>query len=108
MTVSYAIGLDEIRLAILSSSEILRRDGFTISAELNLRRMLEAAPSLIPPEKPDWGRFPGYDGFNSDTLLSDDDIILDTINADPSLPAGKELNSLRVQWAEIGMFLVKS
>jgi hypothetical protein len=70
--------------------------------------MLEAAPSLIPPEKPDWGRFPGYDGFNSDTLLSDDDIILDTINADPSLPAGKELNSLRVQWAEIGMFLVKS
>jgi SAM-dependent methyltransferase len=108
MTVSYAIGLNDHSLAVLSSSEILRKDGFTINAELNLRRMLEAAPSLAPPEKPDWSRFPGYDGFDSARLLSDDNIIRDTINSDPSLPGGAELNSLRVQWAEIGIFLVKS
>jgi SAM-dependent methyltransferase len=108
MTVSYKIGLNEHSLAVLSSSEILRRDGFTISAELNLRRMLEAAPLLVPPETPDWSQFPGYDGFDSERLLSDDDIIRDMISADPSLPGGVELNSLRVQWAEIGIFLVKS
>ncbi len=52
MTVSYLIGLDESKIKVLSSNPILNREGFAISTELDLRRMLEAAPSLRPPEPP--------------------------------------------------------
>jgi SAM-dependent methyltransferase len=107
MTVSYKIGLDAHKISVLSSNPILLKEGFTISAELNLRRMLDAAPSLTSPEPPDWGLFPGYDGFSAEKLLTDRDIILDTIHADPTLPSAADINSLNVRWAEIGVFLVK-
>jgi SAM-dependent methyltransferase len=108
MTVSYNMGLDERKKRILSSNPILQREGFTISAELDLRHMLEAAPSLVSPEPPDWGRFPSYEGFVPERLLTDPNIILDRVHMDPTLPFADEVNSLNVRWAEIGMFLVKS
>lgn len=108
MTVSYKIGLDEGKKRILSTNPILRSEGFTISTELNLRDMLQSAPLLSPPEIPDWSLFPGYDGFNSERLLTDRDIILDTMRLDPALPTADDVNSLNVRWAEIGIFLVKS
>ena len=70
--------------------------------------MLEAAPALKSPSPPDWSRFPGFDGFSEQKILADRDIILDTIHADPALPAAAEINSLGVRWAEIGIFLVKA
>jgi SAM-dependent methyltransferase len=108
MTVSYLIGLDDSKLRILSSNSILQKEGFTISANLDLRRMLEAAPSLIAPVPPDWARLPGYDGFLAERLLSDRDIILDTMHVDPNLPSATEVNALDIHWAEIGIFLAKS
>src|SRR5580692_3182274 len=39
MTVSYLIGLNEQKLAVFSSNPVLKKEGFTISAELNLCRM---------------------------------------------------------------------
>jgi SAM-dependent methyltransferase len=108
MTVSYNLGLNERVLSVLSSNSILRKEGFTISAQLNLRQMLEAAPALKSPSPPDWSRFPGFDGFSEQKILADRDIILDTIHADPALPAAAEINSLGVRWAEIGIFLVKA
>lgn len=108
MTVSYNLGLNERVLSVLSSNSILRKEGFTISAQLNLRQMLEAAPTLRSPSPPDWSRFPGFDGFSEQKILADRDIILDTIHADPALPAAAEINSLGVRWAEIGIFLVKA
>ena len=108
LTVSYLIGLDEQKIGVLSSNPMLRKEGFTINAELNLRRMLEAVPFLVPPVIPDWSRFPGYDGFAPEKLLADRDIILDRMHLDPSLPSADEVNSLNVPWAEIGIFLVKS
>jgi SAM-dependent methyltransferase len=108
MTVSYLIGLNEEKLTVFSSNPVLQKEGFTISAELNLRRLLEAAPSLVPPQMPDWSRFPGYDGFAPEKVLADRDIILDLMHLDPSLPSADAVNSLRVPWAEIGIFLVKS
>jgi SAM-dependent methyltransferase len=107
MTVSYLIGLDQRKLEILSSNPILIREGFTISAELNLRRMLESAPSLAPPEPPDWSHFPGYGEFLPEELLMNHDIILDTMHVDPAIPSGAEVNLLGIRWAEIGIFLAK-
>jgi SAM-dependent methyltransferase len=107
MTVSYLIVPSEHTLAVLSPNAI-PQDGFAISAELNLRRMLEAAPSLVPPEAPDWSRFPGYDGFSSERLRGDRDILLDAVDLDPSLPSAAEVGSLGARRAEIGIFLVKS
>ena len=108
MTVSYLIGLDGRKLEILSSNPVLKKEGFTIGAELNLRKMLESAPSLAPPESPEWSRFPGYDGFSPETLLANRDIILDTMHLDPAMPSAAEVNSLDIRWAEIGIFLAKS
>jgi SAM-dependent methyltransferase len=108
MTVSYLIGLDESKIRVLSSNPILKGEGFAISAEVDLRRILEAAPSLVPPAAPDLTRFPGYDGFSPERLLSDRDIILDTIHVDPAVPAAAEVNTLNIRWAEIGIFLTKS
>jgi SAM-dependent methyltransferase len=108
MTVSYLIGLNEKKLNVFSTNPILQKEGFGISAELNLRKMLEAAPSLAPPEKPAWSRFPGYDGFDSEKLLADRDVIFDKMHLDPSMPTADEVNSLQVPWAEIGIVLVKS
>jgi SAM-dependent methyltransferase len=107
MTVSYKTELTPQKLQVLSSNPILRREGFTISARLDLRKMLEAAPALEPPELPDWSRFPGFDGFSESQILADRDIILDTMYVDETLPTADEVNSLRVRWAEIGLFLVK-
>ncbi len=108
MTVSYLIGLNKESLAVFSSNPVLQQAGFSISAELNLRRMLEAAPSLVPPEIPDWSRFPGYDGFSAEKLLGDKNIIFDTMHMDPSVPSADEVNRFHIPWAEIGIFLVKS
>jgi SAM-dependent methyltransferase len=107
LTVSYLVGLDERKIGVLSSNPILRNEGFSISAELDLRRMLESAPALAPPEAPDWSNFPGYETFTAERLLKDPDIILDTMHVDPALPTAEQLNSLNVQWAEIGIFLIK-
>jgi SAM-dependent methyltransferase len=108
LTVSYLLGLNDHALQVLSTNSILKGAGFSISSRLNLRRMLEAAPSLSPPEPPDWSRFPGYDGFSDQHILADRDIILDTVHVDPALKSASEVNSLQIRWAEIGIFLVKS
>lgn len=108
MTVSYNLGLDDHVLSVLSANPILRKEGFTISSRLNLKHMLDAAPLLSPPEPPDPSRFPGYDGFQSERLLNDPDIILDTIRLNPKMADAAEVNSLNVRWAEIGIFLVKA
>jgi hypothetical protein len=102
------LGLTGDTLRELSTNPVLKGEGFGISSRLNLRRMLEAAPNLSPPEPPDWSRFPGCDGFTEQSVLADRDIILDTMHADPALPSAAEINSLNVRWAEIGIFLVKS
>jgi SAM-dependent methyltransferase len=107
MTVSYLIGLDERKLEILSSNPILKKEGFTISAELNLRIMLESAPSLAPPEPPDWSSFPGFDGFSQRGLLTNRNMILDTMHLDRTIPSAAEVNLLNIRWAEIGIFLEK-
>ena len=107
MTVSYNLGLNDRVIAFLSSNPILRNEGFTISARLNLERMLEAAPALRPPTSPDWSGFPGYDGFSEQEILSNRDIILDTVHVDEKHSSAVELNALGVRWAEIGIFLVK-
>src|SRR4029077_5961967 len=97
MTVSYLIGLNDRKLEVLSSNPVLKKEGFTISSELNLPMMLESAPSLTPPETPDWSRFPGYYGFLPETLLTDHDVILDMVHIDPALPAADEVNSLSIR-----------
>jgi SAM-dependent methyltransferase len=107
MTVSYNFALNEQILSVLSTNAILKREGFTISTELNLRKMLEAAPGLKPPIPPDWSKFPGFEGFAEEAILNNRDMILDTIHADPAMPSAAEINSLNVRWAEIGIFLTK-
>lgn len=107
MTVSYLIGLDRHKLQILSSNPILRKEGFTISAPLDLRNMLDAAPGLRAPEAFDLSRFPGFEGFSESQLFATPDIILDNVHVDETLPSAEEVNSLQVRWAEIGIFLVK-
>ena len=108
MTVSYLIGLNENAMNVLSTNPILKKEGFTISAQLNLRKMLEAAAELKSPRPPDWSRFPGFAGFSEQTILNDKDIILDTVHADPTTPSAAEINDLNARWAEIGIFLTKS
>lgn len=108
MTVSYLIGLDTAKINVLSSNPVLQMEGFTIGTKLSLRRMLDAAPSLSPPEPPDWSQFPGYDGFSEKRLLSDPDIILDTVHINDSYPSAAEVNALDIHWAEIGILLVKT
>jgi SAM-dependent methyltransferase len=108
MTVSYLIDLNNRKLDVLSSNPVLKKEGFTISSELDLRIMLESAPSLRPPEPPDWSRFPGYCGFDPKRLLTNHDIILDKVHLDPTLASAAEVNSLNIRWAEIGIFLTKS
>jgi SAM-dependent methyltransferase len=107
LTVSYLIGLDDQKIGVLSSNPILRKEGLSICAELNLRHMLDAAPSLSSPEQPEWSRFPGYAGFSTEKLLTDHDIILDTVHVNDSLPSAAEVNAMDIRWAEIGIFLVK-
>ena len=101
------IGLDESKIRVLSSNPILEKEGFTISAELNLHRMLEAAPSLTSPETPDWTKFPGYNRFSTEKLLADIDIIFDSMHVNDDFPSAKEVNAMGIRWAEIGIFLVK-
>jgi SAM-dependent methyltransferase len=108
MTVSYLLGLNEQVISVLSSNPILKKEGFTISAQLNLRKMLEAAPALKPSTPPDWSRFPGFEGFSEQTILHDRDIIFDAVHADPAMPSAAEINDLNVRWGEIGIFLTKS
>jgi SAM-dependent methyltransferase len=108
MTVSYLLGLNEHVLSVLSSNPILKREGFTISAQLNLRKMLDSAPAMKSPAPPDWSRLPGFEGFSEQAILEDRDIIFDSVHADPSLPSAAEINGLNARWGEIGIFLTKS
>ncbi len=107
MTVSYLLGLNSQVLQVLSSHPLLRSEGFSISAGLNLKTMLAAAPSLRAPEPPDWGRFPGFDGFSEEALLADNDVIFDTVHVNDDLPSASQVNALNIRWGEIGVFLVK-
>ena len=108
MTVSYLIGLDARMVAVLSSNPLLRKEGFSINAQLDLRKMLEAAPALRAPEEPRWNRFPGFDGFSEAEIVRDTDILLDTVYLDDSNHSATEVNVLGARWAEIGIYLRKS
>jgi len=87
MTVSYLLGIDDCKIAVLSSNPLLQMEGFSITAPLNLRRLLEAAPSLAAPESPRWDCLPGFDGFSEGNVVADQDIILDTVHLNESLPS---------------------
>ena len=107
MTVSYIFDLDEAALQALARNSALGDAGFSIQARLNLRRMLESAPNLAPPNIPNWQRFPGFDGFREDAILSDENIIFDRLFSGEPGPAAAQVNALGKRWAEIGIYLVK-
>ena len=107
MTVSYVLGLDERALAIVSRDPALLRIGCTISARLDLRAMLAAAPSLACPRPPRWERFPGFEGFLEQALLHDRSVILDRIGGSRDARCLPETDALNLRWAEIGIYLVK-
>lgn len=86
MTVSYTFGLTERALGVLSSNPILANAGVKISARLNLRKMLEAAPVLRCPQPPDWSRLPGFDGFSEENILNEAGVIFDRIHANVDDP----------------------
>ena len=108
MTVSYVFGLDERALTLLSSDPALIATGCPISARLDLRRMLEAAPLLASPQAPDWARFPGFEGFSERALLDDPELLFDRIGSYGDVRCLPETDALNLRWAEIGIYLVKS
>jgi SAM-dependent methyltransferase len=107
VTVSYLFDLDEASLQALAHNSVLASAGFAIQARLNLRRMLESAPNLVPPLAPQWNRFPGFDGFREDAILCDTNIIFDRLFSGEPGPAAAQVNALGKRWAEIGIYLVK-
>jgi SAM-dependent methyltransferase len=107
MTVSYIFGLDDRALDILSRDPALAETGCTISARLDLRRMLAGAPGLMCPQEPLWNLFPGFDGFDEQAILDEEDAILDRVGSYGDVRCLPETDALRLRWAEIGLYLVK-
>lgn len=107
MTVSYLFGLDDQALELLSRDPALQSTGCTISARLNLRGMLEAAPGLRSPEEPQWSSLPGFDGFSESAVLNDPAIILGNVGSYEGVRCLPETDALALRWAEIAMYLVK-
>jgi len=107
MTVSYNFGLDARALDLLSRDPALLGTGCTISAPLDLRRMLEGAPRLRCPEEPEWSSFPGFEGFSESPVLGDPSIIFDTVGSYGDVRCLPETDALGLRWAEIAMYLVK-
>jgi SAM-dependent methyltransferase len=107
MTVSYILGLNDRALVLLANDPALVRTGCTISARLDLRRLLEAAPMLRCPVEPQWERFPGFKGFSEASVSANFDIILDRVGSYGDVRCLPETDALGLQWAEIAMYLVK-
>ena len=107
MTVSYTFRLDAQALTLLSSDPALVRTGCTISAPLNLRCMLAAAPNLFCPEEPKWDSFPGFEGFSERAILDTPEIIFDRVGSYGEVRCLPETDALGLPWAEIAMYLVK-
>lgn len=107
LTVSYILGLNDHALEILSRDPALARTGCTISTRLELRCLLEAAPSLRCPVQPQWDSFPGFDGFSESAVFANSDIILDRIGSYGDVRCLPETDALGLKWAEIAMYLVK-
>lgn len=107
MTVSYIFGLDRRALDILSRDPSLIETGCTISARLDLRSMLAAAPHLMCPQEPPWNLFPGFDGFDEQTILDQEDVILDRVGSYGDVHCLPETDALGLRWAEVGLYLAK-
>jgi SAM-dependent methyltransferase len=107
MTVSYIFGLDDRALATLSRDPALIGTGCMISARLDLHRMLAAAPRLWCPQEPRWSLFPGFAGFDEQTILDQDDVIFDRVGSYGDVHCLPETDALGLRWAEIGLYLVK-
>lgn len=107
MTVSHVFGLDEHALRVLAEDPVLIETGCQLTAPLNLRRLLQAAPALRCPGKPKLDQFPGYPGFSEEGILQDDDTIFDRVGSYADVRCRPETDALALRWAEIGMYLVK-
>jgi SAM-dependent methyltransferase len=108
MSVSYVFGLDAHALSILARDPALVNRGCGISARLNLRSMLEAAPRLQCQEPVLWELFPGFDGFSEQAVQGNPDIIFDDLVSFGDVRCLPETDAMALRWAEIGIYLVKS
>lgn len=108
MTVSHVFGLDEHALRVLAEDPVLAETGCQLTAPLDLRRLLQAAPGLGCPGTPRLDRFPGYEGFSEDVILRDDNVIFDRVGSYADVRCRPETDALGLRWAEIGLYLVKS
>jgi SAM-dependent methyltransferase len=107
MTVSHVFGLNEHTLRVLAADPVLAETGCPLTAPLNLRRLLQAAPGLRCPGRPRLDRFPGYEGFFEDAILGDDEVIFDRVGSYADVRCRPETDALGLRWAEIGLYLVK-
>jgi SAM-dependent methyltransferase len=107
MTVSYVLGINDRALEIFSRDPALAGSGCNISTRLDIRRLLEAAPKLRCPVEPEWSRFPGFEGFSEDIVVSNPDILFDRIGSYGDVRCLAETDALGLRWAGIGMYLVK-
>jgi SAM-dependent methyltransferase len=108
MSVSYVFGLDAQALSILARDPALVNRGCGISARLNLRSMLEAAPQLRCPERVSWELFPGFDGFSEQAVRGNPDVIFDDLVSFGNVRCLPETDAMALRWAEIGIYLVKT
>jgi SAM-dependent methyltransferase len=107
MTVSHVFGLDEHALRVLAEDPVLAATGCQLTAPLDLRRLLQAAPGLRCPGNPRLDQFPGYEGFSEERILQDDDTIFDRVGSYADVHCRPATDALALRWAEIGMYLVK-
>jgi len=107
MTISHVLGLNEAALAILGRDPALINRGCGISAPVNLKKMLAAAPKLTSPAENALRRFPGYEGFSESELSADSDIIFDDLVSFGNVRCLPETDAMALRWAEIGVCLVK-
>jgi SAM-dependent methyltransferase len=107
MTVSHVFGLDERVLRVLAEDPVLIETGCQLTAPLNIRYLLQAAPGLCCPGNPVMDRFPGYPGFSEERILQDDDTIFDRVGSYADVRCRPETDALELRWAEIGLYLVK-
>ena len=108
MTVSYVFGLDDGAVAILMRDPALVDRGCGISARLDLRKMLEAAPRLECPGRVRWDLFPGFEGFREEIIRQDSDVIFDDLVSFGNVRCLPETDAMALKWAEIGIFLKKN
>ena len=104
-TIGVPVGVTNGAAALMATLPYFTERNCPLFVPIDVRRLLAAAPDLRPADADGLAACPGFDGFDEDRLLGDEDVLFVAYADYPELAEYPGLQPVRI--CELGLMLVK-